>query len=408
MEATSLALNRLLCAIGDPVAELRDVGPGHPDFNRAQTIRAGTAVLAKTPDALPAIAEAIRPSDEREPSPRMRAHFAAAQAWLSGDPLLAAESYAAILASWPRDLLALRLALSCYFFLGWHDRLCTIVDAAVPAWTRSEAGFPYALGMAAFAHAENGDALYAEALGREALAFDAGCPMGVHAVAHALAEAGRYRDGARWMREQLAHWAGDSRMRTHNAWHLAMFDIEDRNIASALGLLDKWLLPASDRFTLDACDAVSLLWRLAAEGIDDRDRWSRVSDAFERNLVPGFWPFVDLHAGLAHWTAGKHSRVQRLVQAIDRCAEGSDYAALRARQITQPGLQAIGAAAEHRNREATELFARLLPVLGRAGGSGIQLDLFRNLGEGLPEPGDKALASSPAPARLIATTAATH
>jgi hypothetical protein len=187
-----------------------------------------------------------------------------------------------------------------------------------------------------------------------------------------------------------------------------MFDIEDGNVASALGIFDKWLLPASERSTLDACDAASLLWRLAVEGIADRDRWSRLSDAFERNLVPGFWPYLDLHAGLAHWIAGKQARAQQLMQAIDHCAEGSDYAALRARHITRPGLQAIGALADRRQREATELLARLQPVLGRAGGSGIQLKLFRNLGEGLPEPGEKAIAMARNTALLTASTAPTQ
>jgi hypothetical protein len=84
--------------------------------------------------------------------------------------------------------------------------------------------------MAAFAHAENGDAAYAEALGREALRRNPACPMGVHAVAHAIAESGRNHLGAQWMREQVAQWAGESRMRSHNAWHLAMFDADDGNV----------------------------------------------------------------------------------------------------------------------------------------------------------------------------------
>ena len=408
MEATSLALDRLLCSVGDPVAELSGIGPTHPEFNRAQTIRAGTGVLAKTPNALPAIAKAIRPADAREPSPRMRAHFAAGEAWLSGNPLLAAESYAAILTSWPRDLLALRLAMSCYFFLGWHDRLRAIVDVAATAWTRGEGGFQHALGMASFVHAESGDASHAEALGREALALDPSCPSGVHAVAHAFAESGRHRDGVRWMREQRSHWAGASRMRTHNAWHLAMFEVEEGNLPSAVEILDDWLLPASERSTLDACDATALLWRLAAEGVDDEARWSRLSDAFARNIVPGFWPFVDLHAGLAHWTAGKQERARQLAQAIDRCADGDNYAALRARHITRPWLQAIGAMAEHRRREAAALFARLQPLLGGAGGSGIQLELFRNLGHALPEPAAEPSAKSRDVALLTVSAAATH
>ena len=117
-------------------------------------------------------------------------------------------------------------------------------------------------------------------LGRRALANDPACPLGVHAVAHALAESGRHRHGAQWMRDQHPQWADESRMRTHNAWHLAMFDVEDGNVASALGILEHWLLPASADSPLDACDAVALLWRLGTEGVGDEGRWSKVSEAF--------------------------------------------------------------------------------------------------------------------------------
>ena len=303
MKATSLALDHLLRAVGDPVTELFHIGPGHPEFNRAQTIRAAAGVLAKTPDTFPAIAQAIRTADGVAVSPHTRAHLAAAEAWLSGNPVLAAESYAFILGRWPWDLLALRLALSCYFYLGWHEQLCALVDAVMPAWTRDQRGFGFVLAMASFAHAENGDGARAEALGREALAGDPACPMGVHAVAHAIAESGRHRDGAQWMRDQRAHWATQSRMCTHNAWHLAMFDAEEGNVASALGILDTWLLPASARSPLDACDAAALLWRLATDGVDVEGRWRKVSDAFERTMTPGFWPYIDLHAALAHFSA---------------------------------------------------------------------------------------------------------
>ena len=332
MKTTSLALDHLLRAVGDPVAELRDIGPGHPEFDRAQTIRAAAGVLAKTPDTFPAIAQAIRAVDELAASPRTRAHLAAAKAWLSGNPVLAAESYAFILGRWPRDLLALRLALSCYFYLGWHEQLCALVDAVIPAWRRDQRDFGFVLAMASFAHAETGDGARAEALGREALADDPACPLGVHAVAHAIAESGRHRDGAQWMRDQRAHWATQSRMCTHNAWHLAMFDAEDGNVASALGILDAWLLPASAGSATDACDAAALLWRLATDGVDVEGRWRKVSDAFERTMTPGFWPYVDLHAALAHFSAGKgrgrnvsymRSSAVRKAATTRRCARGT-------------------------------------------------------------------------------------
>ncbi len=381
MQATSLALDHLLRAVGNPVADLRDIGTAHPEFHRAQTIRVAAGVLAKSPDTLPDIARAIQAADGIALPPETRAHLAAAEAWASGNPVLAAGSYASILNRWPRDLLALRLVQSCYFFLGWHDRFFPVIDAVVPAWTRDPSNFGFVLTMAAFAHAENGDAAYAEVLGRKALANDPACPMGVHAVAHAMAESGRQLDGAQWMRDQLAHWAGESRMRTHNAWHLAMFDAAEGNVASALGILDAWLLPASEQSPLDACDATALLWRLSTGGTDDEGRWRRISDAFERALTPGFWPYVDLHAALAHMAAGQKARAQRLAQAIERCAQGADYAALRARQITRPGLRALGAWAEGRYGEAAALLAGLQPLLGNAGGSRVQLEIFDSIGQ---------------------------
>ncbi|MEO8008935.1 MAG: hypothetical protein ABI728_10525 [Betaproteobacteria bacterium] len=373
-------MDHLLRAVGNPVAELLDIGPGHRQFNRAQIIRAAVGILAKTPDGLPAIAQVIRTTDSSAASPSTRAHLAAAQAWLGADPVLAAEHYAIILSRWPRDVLALRLAQSCYFFLGWHDRFCALVNAVIPAWTGRRHGFQFVLAMASFAHAENGDAAYAELLGRKALANDPACPIGVHAVAHAMVESGRHLEGAQWMRDQRAQWAGQSRMRTHNAWHLALFEAEAGNSASALDILDAWLLPASDRSAIDACDATALLWRLARDGLDDPVRWQRVSDAFERTLTPGFWPYVDLHAALAHVAAGKKARMQRLVHAIDQCARDASFAASRARQITQPGLRALGAWAEGRHGEAAELLADLQPLLGNAGGSRVQLDVFNSIG----------------------------
>jgi hypothetical protein len=397
MQTTAPALDHLLRATGNPVAELRDVGPDHPEFGQAQVIRAAAAVLAKIPDTLPAVAQVIQTTDRRRLPPQSRAHLAAAEAWLAGDPVRAAECYVAIVAQWPDDLLALRLAQSCHFFLGAHERLVAVVDAAMSAWPRDRQGHDFVLAMASFAHAELGNAAYAEALGRQALANDPACPIGVHAVTHAIAESGQHRKGAQWMREQCAHWAGESRMRTHNAWHLAMFDVEDGNIPSALGILDGWLLPSSAGSPLEACDATALLWRLQTEGVDVTDRWRRISDAFEQTLAPGFWPYVDLHAAIAHIATGTPARMQRLAAAIEQCSHGTNHAALRARHITGPGLQALGAWAEGRHGEAAARLASLRPFLESAGGSRIQLELFRSIereANRLREPDDRTATRS--------------
>ena len=379
MKATTLAMEHLMCAVGDPLADLRNITPDDPGYARAQLIRAATGIIAKSPAAFPAIADAIRSLEGLSPTKQTRAHISAAEAWISGNPVLAAKSYASIVVQWPRDVLALRLAQSCYFYLGRHDRLCAIVDAILPAWQQDWRGYGHVLAIASYAHAENGEAAHAEMLGRQALAIDAACPLGVHSVAHAMAEAGRPADGARWMRDQAAHWASESRMRTHNAWHLGMFDADEGDLPSALAILDRWLLPASADCALDACDATALLWRLTPYGLDDPARWSRLSDAFEATVDPGFWPFVDLHAAFAHLNAGRVARAHSLSRQIDRCAAGFDYAALRARHITQPGLRALNAWAACRYAEAANRLRDLRPVLSEMGGSHVQLEIFASI-----------------------------
>jgi len=373
MPLLSQALDHLLRATGDPLVDLKGIGADHPSHTRVEVLRAAVGVLAKVPATLPAVARAISAADAPGLSPRLRSHLDAAESWVRGAAEQAAQRYADILVRWPRDLLALRLAQSCYFFLGQPQQMCATVDAVMPAWNRDSWGFDFVQAMSAFAHAESGHADRAEQLGRAALARDPACPLGVHAVAHALAEAGRPGAGARWMRQQTAQWAVPSRMLTHNAWHLAMFDLDDGRIASALRILDHCLLPAAAQSPVDACDAVSLLWRVAAKDLNVSARWQQLSAAFELRWEPGFWPYIDLHAALAHLRAGRRERFERLAHEIEQRATDTHTVAARARDVTLPLLRALATHNHEVRTRAAATIATLGPLLGAAGGSRLQL-----------------------------------
>ena len=374
-DRTQLATDSLLCAVGDPLDALRGVKPGDADFADAQCVRIGAAVLAKLPSAMPRVEAAIAELAGQHLSPTELLHRDAGLAWVAGDPLRAIDRYAEIIAQSPKDLLALRLALSCCFFVGDHRRSCEIADSALRRYPRHEKGFGVSLALASFAHAEIGDAEFAEWLGRAALELDASCPLGVHAVAHAMVESGDSIAGADWMREQRAQWAVNSRMRTHNAWHLAMFDIDNGRHDSAFDILDLSLLPAADRWPLDACDAVALLWRLARAGIDVGRRWKRLSDAFQGFWEPGFWPYVDLHAAVAHGEAREQGRLRKLEAGIAVCAAGDDFAAARARRLTQPALRALDSWLAGDLEAAARQIAGV-PKLTETGGSRAQIGVF--------------------------------
>ena len=403
MNGISRALDHLLRATGDPRADLEVIGPDDPRHTRAEAIRAGIGVLAKVPEALPEITRATRAMDTPDLPPRLRSHFEAARLWVAGDALRAAQRYARIVESWPHDLLAMRLAQSCYFFVGQLEQTCALLDDALKTWQRETSGYGFVLAMASFSHAEAGHAERAERLGREALARDPACPMGVHAVAHAIAEAGRPGRGAAWMRRQRAHWSVPSRMRTHNAWHLAMFDVEDGQTASALALLDNCLLPAARQSPVDACDATSLLWRLASPDIDTGARWQALSDAFERKWQPGFWPYVDMHAAIAHMRAGQPQRSLQLARSIELCAAQDSPSAWRARQVTIPFLQAV-AQWQGQDGDAATTVDGLRPMLRAAGGSRLQMEVFAKR----QRAGDNASRIAPSGAATLRAAGRTH
>jgi hypothetical protein len=368
MTSIARALDHVLRAIGDPVADLAAIGPGDARSAVANSIRAGVGVLAKVPGASAAIAQAVRESDRPGVAPRLRAHFAAARAWVAGEPDDAAHAYAAIVRRWPRDLLALRLAISCNFFLGDVERNCDLADEALLAWHPGSRGHDFVLAMACFAQAEAGHWQQAEALGRRALARNPRCPMGVHAVAHALAQSGDARRGARWMRAQRAHWAVHSRMLTHNAWHLALFDLDAGDTASAIAIADGCLLPAARTSPVDACDAAALLARIEREGPAMGARWNALSDAFVRIWQPGFWPYVDLHAALVHAHAGRADRLRQLADGVQRRAREHDGIARRARAVTLPALRGIGPV---QGMGGSRVQVALLESMSRHAGSGM-------------------------------------
>ena len=195
--------------------------------------------------------------------------------------------------------------------------------------------------MNAFAHAETGEALAAERLGRAALAIEPACPYGVHAVAHALWERGEHSRGAAWMRAQTAHWASGSRMLAHNAWHLAMFELEAGRVDAAADVLDEWVLPHARDSAQDAADATALLWRLERAGFDAGGRWSYLSDAWLARGGFGFWPYLDLHAAVAFHAARDDTRADALDAAVTARTRRRDLISRRAREVTLAGLRGI-------------------------------------------------------------------
>jgi tetratricopeptide (TPR) repeat protein len=377
-EAFGRALEQLLRATGDPLGEIQPVLSEHPTFVMGHLLRAAIAVLAKDASALPLLAAALSAAGRAGGgvTDHERRHFAAACAWLSGEPELAAERYASMVRDAPRDLLALRLAQSCYFFVGQTPALRDVADLAAPGWTRGMPGLEYVLAMTAFGYAENGDTERAERLGRCAVEIRPKFPFAIHAVAHALYERGDHAGGKLWMRQHETQWLTDSRMVAHNAWHLAQFELESGEPARALAALDQRLIPSASMSASGAADATALLWRLQLDGVDPGSRWSALSDCWTTQSWPGFWPFLDLYAAIAFNAADHFDRANRLARAVAVCARADNLRARLSQTVTLPGLHAIEAFAVGAFANACVALRTLRPALRRVGASHAQVSLF--------------------------------
>ena len=379
-DAWTRALDGLLRAVGDPLAQIETLLAQYPDFAMGHVLRSGIAVASKDPDLLALVDEAASAA-LRAPtrwSARERAHLAAACAWRAGEPVIAAERYAAMLRQWPYDLLALRLAQSCYFFLGQTAALRDVVDLVWRDWHADMPGVEYLLAMAAFAYAENGDPSRAQNLGLRALEIEPAFPIAIHSVAHALFDAGEHERGALWMQRRRANWALDGRMLVHNAWHLALFELESGQTRRALAIFDHELLPAVSS-AADAADATALLWRMQLDGMHPGERWRWLSAIWAAHITPGFWGLLDIHAAIAFHAAGDFERARCHVYALERCTHGNTHAADVARNVTLPAMHAIGAFFAGAYAESSAALRALLPLLSQTGGSQVQHELLARM-----------------------------
>jgi hypothetical protein len=377
--AYDAALDRFLACDGDPLVVLEPALAAEPGFASGHLLVAGLAVaawdkrsFANLRRALAALLPLAASANARE-----RAHFDAARAWLAGEHARAAKQYAAIVNQWPGDTLALRLTQAACVFTGRSGGHLQVVAPALAAWRPDTPGYEHVLAMHAYALAESGEGARAEESGRRALALRPRHPFAIHAVAHAMLDQGRAVEGAKWLAERAADWAGDGGLSRHLAWHEALFQLELGRIDRALATFDAprpapagaGATPASD-----AGDAAAFLWRLELEGVHVADRWRPVADAWAARSGDAFWPLLDVHAMMAFAAAGRDAEADELLRVMEAAAQGCTKGAAVVREVALPAARAVRAFGREQYARVVDLAAPLRNHLWRLGGSRAQRD----------------------------------
>jgi tetratricopeptide (TPR) repeat protein len=337
--------------------------------------------------------------------PRERAHLAAAETWIAGDMARAGSLLANITVSYPRDLLALAVGHQIDFFTGDAVNLRDRIGRALGGWHTDDPQLGFVQGMYAFGLEECNLYQQSEEVGQSAVERNSDDVWGIHAVVHTYEMAGRVPDGVRFMRRREADWQSGNFLNVHNSWHYALYLLQAGDTDGALAVYDRMIRHAgSQDVALELLDASALLWRMWLEGTAVGDRWQPLAAAWGQILVPGFYPFNDMHAVMSFIGNGELDRAEGLVRALDEVVANRVDASSGWRMTTEIGLPVCRSLVAFARGQYDAVIADLLPIRTRVhhfGGSHAQRDAVeRTLLEAAIRAGRHELAAALVSERL--------
>ena len=305
---------------------------------------------------------------------RERAWLAATEAWIAGDTPAAQDLLERLIAQWPRDLLAAKVAQLHALGRGDAEGILRIGEQIVSANGDNR----HVWAMQAFGLEECNRLDEAEAVARKAIALDRRDPWAHHAVAHCLESRGQLQEGVAFLTSMSDTWENcNSFMYTHLWWHQALFLIDLDRTDEALQLYDRRVWGVWKEFCEDQINAVSLLARLELRGVDVGQRWADVATYLKPRLHEHFSAFLDLQYlyGLAR--AGEQSAVTEMLASLeDRAERARPFEREAWADCAVPAAHGLAAHARGQHADAARLLGQAVPHLQSIGGSIAQRALF--------------------------------
>ena len=380
--ATAATYNRALQSLlgydADVAERTQAVLQADPAFALGHCLWGYLMMLAYNRAAVGMAAEAQRSAAQHAPgaTAREQAHVRALGHWVAGDLDSAVREWEAMLAVWPRDVLALRLLHANYFWLGRQAQMRASLERVAPHWA-DDSGF---LACLAFALEETGDYAAAERMGRRAVELNPAEVWGAHAVAHVLEMQRRSDEGIKWLAALEPHWTGKGAFLHHLWWHRAMFHLARREFDVVLELYDQRfrnlaspLVVAMPDFYVDVQNAASMLLRLELRGVAVGERWEELADKAQARIGDCVSVFTLPHWMMALAAAGRDVPARAMIDVL------KENASPVVRDVALPVCQAVLA---HRRGDYEQAVTLMSPLLGRLqelGGSHAQRDVFTQL-----------------------------
>lgn len=363
---------------------LKEALAGDKHLVMAHLLRGYFMLLLVKRELIPRAQQALGAADaamaEAGATPREKLHRRALAAWIARDQTGAIDILESILATYPRDIVALKLAQYLLFYSGDATRMRDVVVKAIPAWDESLPCYSFALGCHAFGLEECGAYAEAEHAGKRAVELDPADIWGAHAVAHVFEMEERTEEGLAWIDALAPCWAKTNNFAFHVWWHRCLLLLKQRRYDEALARYDSEVRAESTDEYLDITNAVALLWRLEQAGIDVGRRWDELAQRAAARIDEHMMAFGDAHYAMALAAAGRPGDFARWQEsARTYAAQGRET---QAAVMGEVGITLGEAAFAHRRRDFAHALDLLLPVrraIHRIGGSHAQRDLFAQL-----------------------------
>ncbi len=361
---------------GDPIGTLDLAVEAAPGFAMAHILKAHLFGLATEPDAVKEAKAILGKVKTLRLSEREASHVAALDLLLAGRWTAAAEALDRHNVDYPYDIVALQVGHLADFYRANARNLRDRMARVLPKWPTDMPGYSILLGMHAFGLEETGDYGRAEDAGRRALDLQPLDCWAHHAVAHVMEMQGRAEDGLGWMIAREPFWSGDDNFfKVHNWWHRALFHLDLEQVDEVFALYDGPIRQDRSTIALEMIDASALLWRLHLAGHDVGDRWDELAAAWDGHADGRTYPFNDWHAVMAYLGAGRHSEVDRIVDAYRQSAETSDVVGWGKRNAV-PLIEGFAAFWRGDYRTAADRLHGARAIANSFGGSHAQRDII--------------------------------
>lgn len=368
-------LEQFRCFRNDPLASVDAALEASPELVMGHVLRAWLYLLSSEGSAIPVARAALESARALPHNDREARHLQALALLVAGQMQQAGRSLEDLSIDYPHDILALQAGQQLDFFSGDARMLRDRIARVFPAWSPEVPGYHALLGMYAFGLEETGDYRLAERLGRQAVALEPCDAWAQHAVAHVLEMQGRREEGIVWMRGNRG-WQEDNMLAVHNWWHLALYHLEQGDIATTLELFDAAIDGHRPELALELVDGSAMLWRLQLRGVDVQERWRGLAERWAPLADDGTYAFNDFHAGMAFACAGRDDLIERVRQAQARAQQRDDDNAQITRSIGAPALDAVLAFHAGQYPRCVELLRAIRSHAHRFGGSHAQRDLL--------------------------------